>query len=64
MSDDIFLDKETSIKFGSISFPQYSDWRVTIGGTIVITPVKGKEPNRFHMFMQWLVLGFEWEKVK
>lgn len=38
-----------------------SDWMCRVfGGEITITPEKGKEPNRFHRFMQEIIFGVKW----
>lgn len=54
------LDKEnTCLQF---SVPKASDWQCRVAN-ITYRPVAGKEPNRFHRFMQGLILGLKWEKV-
>lgn len=51
-----------------IERPEYSDWQCDVfsdgGQTMTIRPQKGKEPNRFHRFMQSLIFGVTWRKVK
>ena len=49
--------------------PEYSDWECTLfGGSGVATirwrPEKGKEPNRFWMFMQFICFGNRWVNTK
>ena len=47
-------------RYSFISMPEYL-WQMKIGNMCI--PVeKGKEPNRFHRFMQTLILGIKWEK--
>ena len=43
-----------------ISTPTYP-WKMEIGN-MTIPIEKDKEPNRFHRFMQTLILGIKWEK--
>lgn len=51
---------ENEYEYTMIKTPTYL-WQMKIGNLII--PVeKGKEPNRFHRFMQTLILGFKWEK--
>lgn len=43
---------------------EMSDYQMKMcDGALKIRPLKGKEPNRFHRFMQGLILGFKWSKV-
>lgn len=51
---------ENRYEFATISAPTYL-WKIKIGN-ITIPVEKGSEPNRFHRFMQALILGFKWEK--
>lgn len=67
MTDDIKKwETVTDVELLSFKMPEPSDWELVIGGEygIIYTPTKGKEPNRFHRFMQGLVLGFKWRKKK
>lgn len=47
----------------SIKSPEYSDYKCEICGVTYI-PLKGKEPNIFHRFMQELCFGVKWRKRK
>ena len=40
--------------------PEYT-WRVWINEILCVYCTKA--PNRFHRFMQWLILGFRWEHI-
>lgn len=51
-------------KFKIAESPKPSGWQCEIAPGFVLHPAKGKVPNRFWRFMQRLVLGFKWEKVK
>lgn len=45
--------------------PEYSEWRCELfgmGEAIIIRPLKGKEPNFFWRFMQYIILGNNWIK--
>lgn len=46
---------------------EYSDWKCHCFGSngdgITWTPLKGKEPNRFWRFMQFLCFGNRWVKT-
>jgi hypothetical protein len=50
----------------TITFPESSDWECQLFGSgstgIVWTPEKGKEPNRFWRWMQYLFFGNRWVK--
>ena len=49
----------------SLSIKEPSDWQCfVVNDNFVIRPNKGNEPNAFHRFMQELILGFKWRKVK
>lgn len=43
--------------------PEWSDWRCKFMDFTYI-PEKGKEPNRFHRFMQEILLGVKWSRIK
>lgn len=43
----------------SIIAPIYDDWVCRLS-SLHFRPVKGNVPNRFHRFMQKLILGIEW----
>lgn len=47
----------------TLSTLEYSDWELIFCGNIRWRPLKGKEPNRFHRFMQKLCFGVEWHKT-
>ncbi len=47
--------------------PEYSDWRCYMFGSdkgngICWRPIKGKEPNAFWRWMQFICFGNRWEK--
>jgi len=42
--------------------PEKSEWKCYLTGDTVYHPMKGAEPNRFHRFIQRLLLGFKWVK--
>lgn len=44
-----------------ISPPKY-EYKMYINDTLAINIVEGKEPNRFHRWMQKICFGFRWEK--
>ncbi len=52
----------------SIFTTDYSDWECYLFGMgkngMIITPQKGKVPNRFWRFMQYVCFGNEWVKVR
>lgn len=49
-----------------LNLPEYSDWKCHCFGSrgdgITWTPLKGKEPNRFWRWMQFLCFGNRWVK--
>jgi hypothetical protein len=56
---------EEGIKISNI--PSQSDWECQLfgcGDGIVLTPKKGKEPNWFWRWMQYLLFGNKWAKRK
>jgi hypothetical protein len=42
--------------------PKYSKWVGEVAG-VLHRPLEGQEPNRFHRFMQRVLLGVKWSKV-
>jgi hypothetical protein len=63
MFDDVFKDESQPTAFFA---PEYSDWECQLFGTgengIVYRPLKGKEPNWFWRWMQYLLFGNRWIK--
>lgn len=50
---------------GRMLMPEHSDWQCNIAeGAFIWRPLKGKEPNRFWRWSQFICFGFRWEKVK
>jgi len=45
------------------NLPKYT-YKVTIAGDDGLVFSVTKAPNRFHRFMQRLILGFVWEKIE
>lgn len=48
-------------------YKDFSDWVcVILGPTVKFTvrPRSGEVPNRFHRWMQSVLLGFKWERLK
>ena len=39
-----------------------SKWKCHLTGDTIYHPMEGKEPNRFHRFMQGIAFGFKWVK--
>jgi hypothetical protein len=35
-----------------------------VTGTIAFTLPEGRQPNAFHRYMQWLILGIYWRQEK
>ncbi len=55
----------TPTGFYRITPPKLSQWHCELlGGPhgVVFTPSEGREPNRFHRWMQELCFGFKWRK--
>lgn len=46
---------------GTFKLPEKSEYTLHCAN-MAYNPDKGCEPNRFHRFMQKLILGFEWKK--
>jgi hypothetical protein len=45
--------------------PEYSDWHCELfggGEAMVMTPIKGNEPNFFWRWMQYLCFGNRWRR--
>ena len=52
-------------KCNELKLPEYSEWVCAIfGGNdgIYFRPTKGKHPNAFWRFMQYVCFGHRWEK--
>lgn len=45
----------------TFSQPKYG-WTVEIAPGFILSIVKGKQPNAFWRWMQFLVLGFRWKR--
>lgn len=74
--DDDLLIKEATVthdgiphtlskeKWGWAKQPEMSDWKCELFGMgprgIVFMPLKGKEPNWFWRWMQYIILGNKW----
>ena len=43
--------------------PPKASWSVCVGGGYKIMCIEGKQPNRFHRWMQKVFLGLKWEKM-
>jgi hypothetical protein len=52
----------TNFWIKSVTEPARSDWSVHVCEEITYTPLEGREPCRFHMWMQELAFGFRWRK--
>ena len=65
-----FLDgKDVDLKIESFVLPEYSDWVCYLYGggkrfSMVWKPEKGKEPNFFWRWMQFICFGNRWVKEK
>jgi hypothetical protein len=61
------FEEDTSAIFPNqmkILLPEYSEWQVELMQGTVLRPLKGREPNAFHRFMQSICFGFVWRKVR
>lgn len=57
------INKEDCIVGGSVfTVPKYA-WKLTVGDGFNLFYYEGKQPNRFHRWMQKVFLGFKWEKI-
>ena len=68
--EDYVVDSDLMSKY-TIKHTEGSDWHCYLLGdeddmmnAIVWRPAKGKEPNRFHRWMQELCFGIKWRKLK
>ena len=52
----------SKLHYNTITYPKYSDWKCTIAGGLTFVALEGQAPNRFHRFMQSIILGFNWKK--
>jgi hypothetical protein len=52
----------TDTQYRSLELPKYSKWYCEHFPGYVVRPLEGKEPNRFHRYMQRLLLGWKWTK--
>jgi hypothetical protein len=52
------------MEINPFKLPEYSDWKCEIWPGTMLIVMKGKEPNWFWRKMQYLMLGFRWEKAK
>lgn len=60
MKEDI---TSSSLRYTKFELPKQSDWQCKFMDFTYV-PNKGKEPNRFHRFMQRVLLGVKWSKRK
>lgn len=44
--------------------PPKDAWRCYLAPHFCINVPEGKQPNRFHRWMQRLCFGFRWERIK
>ena len=43
--------------------PSKESWFVSLCGNYKIMCIDGKQPNRFHRWMQKVFLGLKWDKI-
>ena len=58
------IDKEVYLRTDDL---RPSEWRCELfgaGGSMVLTPMLGQEPNWFWRWTQFLIFGNRWYKVK
>lgn len=60
MKEDI---TSSSIVYTKFRLPERSEWECRFMDFTYI-PTKESEPNRFHRFMQMVLLGVKWRKRK
>lgn len=62
-----YSTKLDQINYQTYREPELSEWRCELFGTgphgITLRPIKGREPNRFWRWMQYLCFGNRWRKV-
>ena len=57
-----YMKHGDKMEYSTIKVPNYT-WRVWLWGSTYIVVEDTKIPNRFYRFMQFLILGFRWEKM-